>query len=617
MTDELNEITQFLAQVIPFNALSPQQLHGLARRMTLDYLPSRKSGAIHTHDCLYILRTGAVEVRTPNNELVDRLGEYECFGVTSLLDDNPNNHQVFVIEDALTYVLPKEAFLDLLQEYPLLSRFFRKLVDYRAHVRSSGQRDSKLDIQHQRSVIQLLSHAIVSCSPQDSIQHAATVMREHKVSCLLLMDDQTLMGIVTDRDLRNRVVADGKPLDSPVVDVATCPAKTLSDQASILEAQLMMSQLGVHHLPVVTDTGVVKGVVTASDLVRSHNISVVHLVDRIFRGHEVEQIAAVQHDIPKLLDYWVQADVNAQEIGLSFAVIGDAFVRKALQMAQQEIAEMPIDFAWLSFGSQARRDQSFASDQDNGLILASEPTDEQDSIIQSVCERTCELLDQFGYVKCPGNIMASNPQWRMTIDQWQRHYQDWVDEPDPSALLNASIFFDMRLITGPSDWLETLKSSLLAVTNKSDLFFFLMAQNAVRTKPPLGFFRDFIVNAKGDHEDELDIKQRGIALINDIARLVALHQGITDAGTLQRLQKIDDDVFSHDINRNLQEAWLLLNEIKLEQQSIALRSNTKPHNFVNPEQLSPLRRAHLKNVFKSIERAQKSVAHYFMRGAGA
>jgi CBS domain-containing protein len=382
-----------------------------------------------------------------------------------------------------------------------------------------------------------------------------------------------------------------------------------------MEAQLLMSNVGVHHLPVVENNEPI-GVITASDIVRAHSVSMIHFVDRIFREKTADAIAELKHDVPNLLDHWIQADVSPQEIGESFAVIGDGFVRKAIVLAIEVHGEPPMEFAWLTFGSQARKDQSFASDQDNGLILEREPKDQEDSYFQDFTETVCNLLDQFGYVLCPGDIMASNPKWRKTVTQWQAAFSQWINKPEPEALLNASIFFDLRVVYGPAGWLDEVKTHLAKSLTKADLFFMHLTRNALRAKPPLGFFRSFMVNDSGDHENELDIKHHGIALINDLARIIALAECKLTPNTSERLLTTGERLLQKPLKASLLEAWLLLNDLKLENQAGQLKAGNKGSNFINPGDLSPLRRAHLKNAFKSIERAQKALAQHYLRGTG-
>jgi len=614
--DDLKDILDFLNDVLPFSILDDSEQLQLARKLDIEYLPQRANKVVPIDECVYLVRTGAFEIIDEQNNLVDRLGEGECFGVSTTMAENNAKLRVMVIEDSLVYRLAKADFLILIEQHKSIRRFFEKLVSYRSHRRYETGKTTRLDMQHTQPVSTLVQNKLVYCSIHNSIREAAEIMRENKVSCLLLVEQKKLHGIVTDRDLRNRVVADALDVNLPITKIATFEPTTISADAAILEAQVVMTNVGIHHLPVI-DNGVPIGVITASDIVRAHSVSLIHFVDRIFREKTSQQVAQLQSQIPNLLDYWIQADVSPHEIGESFAIIGDAFVRKAIQLATAELGAAPMQFAWLAFGSQARKDQSFASDQDNGLMLEREPTDTEAEYFAQFSKTVCGLLDEFGYVLCPGDIMAMNPQWRKTLAQWQSTFNRWIEKPDPESLLNASIFFDMRVIAGPAQWLDALQQSLVTSLNRNEVFFMQMTRNALRAKPPLGFFRSFIVADSGEHEDELDIKHQGIALINDMARIIALAEGQFWPATLDRLQRSNNSLLQKPIKDSLVEAWLLMNEIKLENQIQQMNQQSKSTNFMNPDDLSPLRRSHLKNAFKAIERAQKALAQHYLRGSGA
>lgn len=606
--DDLKDVTDFLAATLPFSFLTAGEQFELAKKLTIQYLPSHITRPVEINNCLYIVRTGAFEIHNENNDLVDRLGEGECFGVSTILYDNPEHLSVLPIEDSLVFRLIKEDFLTLLNLHPQLAPFFEKLVSYRkVRMVQSGAQLQEVNTQ---LVADLIHKTLISAERSVSIQQAAILMRKNHVSCLPIVSNGELHGIVTDRDFRNRFVAAGLNGNASIASIMTERPVTVSPKTSALNAQVLMSERGIHHLPVV-DANKIVGMLTTTDIVRSQSISLVHFVDRIHREQDEQALAAMQQQVPKLMDNWIQADVSAHELGEFFSVIGDAFVRKAIALTEAELGKPSLEFAWLCFGSQARKEQSFSSDQDNGLILKSEPTAKQNEELQTFTTAVCQRLDQFGYDHCPGNIMASNPAWRKTIAQWQSCFVNWVETPEPEALLNASIFFDLRVIAGPADWLEPIVATLNARLANAELFFMHLAANALRAKPPIGFFRDFIVDSSGEHQDGLDIKHKGIALINDIARIHALANQNFLPNTLERLSGAKGSFIQLPLLEGLQEAWLLLNELKLEHQAMQIRQRKPADNFIDPEQLSPLKKSHLKSAFKHIARVQKALAlHY-------
>lgn len=616
--DDLKDVVDFLAETLPFSALPADSRLEVAQRLSVDYIPRHANQPLALAPTLYIIRTGAFELRTAEGELLDRLGEHDLFGLNTLLSGNPEGLTVFPIEDALVYKLSAEDVTALSQSYEPMGDFFQQVSSQRKRLNRLAlgrQSRPRLELQLTQRVRDVTTDAApVSCSPEVSIQQAAQLMREQRVSSLMLLDGEVLGGIVTDRDIRNRAVAEGLDLSRPVADIATTDPITVTADARLFDAQKAMSQHRIHHLPVMEGERVI-GMITATDLVRAQQVSPLFLIDDIQRQPNLDALAELRHRVPALIHNWVQADINPVEMGRVLAAIGDAFVQRCIALAQQELGEAPMKFAWLAFGSQARMDQTFASDQDNALILEREPNQPEADYFRHLADWVCPALARCGYVLCPGDIMASNPQWRLSVDGWQRQFSGWLDEATPKALLHSSIFFDLRVIDGDADLLAPIQQQLLKRAPKADLFLALMTQTAVRNRPPLGFFRRFVVESGGEHEDALDLKHRGVALINDLARIHALAGGIAAVSTEARLQAaLEAGLIETDLAHSLMEAWELIAALRIEEQSEAVRRGDTPDSFLDPDDLSPLMRAHLKDAFGAIQTAQQAALHRYARG---
>lgn len=616
-SDDLYDVVSFLGETLPFSALSAEGRLEVARHLKVDYVPRHQRQPLDLQRMLYIIRTGAFELRTDNDELIDRLGEHDLFGINTLMTGNPNRLRVYPIEDALVFKLAEAEFMSLCEAYEPMRQFFRQVSSQRdrlGKLKASQQSPNRVEQQLTQRVGDFASGKPIGCSPQHSIRQAAQVMREQRVSSLLLLEGDQLAGIVTDRDLRNRVVAEGLDVEQPVHSIATETPVTIDADALLFDAQRIMSQQQIHHLPVLSE-GQVSGMITATDLVRAQQVSPLYLINDILRQNDLTTLGDLRHRVPVLIHNWVQAEVSPYEMGRVLAAIGDAFVQQCLKLAQLELGEAPMPFAWLAFGSQARMDQTFASDQDNGLILARDPTEEENHYFQRLSDWVCQALDQCGYVLCPGDIMASNPKWRRTAQGWEQYFSQWLDEPTPEALLNGSIFLDLRVIDGEKELLLPIQTYLQKAAPKAALFLATMTQTAVRSGPPIGFFRQFVVKSSGEHEDELDLKHRGVALINDLARIYALASGSLAVNSLERLQAAArEGTLSDESMHSLQEAWSLIAYLRIEEQSKAIRNGSAPTSFLDPDQLSSLTRAHLKDAFSTIKKAQQSALQKFAKG---
>lgn len=616
-TDDLRDVVGFLGEVLPFSALSEDSRLDVARRLSIDYIPRRKGQSLDLGRELYIIRTGAFELRTKDNELIDRLGERELFGINTLMTGNPEGLKVYPIEDALVFKLAKNDFDALCGTYSAMEQYFHQVSrqrDRQSQLLDNRSPKPRFEQQLMQHVGDFVTQQPVTCSASASIREAAVIMREHRVSSLLLMDEGRLGGIVTDRDMRNRVVAEGLDVSHTVADIATLKPVTIDAQALLFDAQKLMGQHQIHHLPVLKgDTPI--GMVTATDLVRAQQVSPLFLINDIQRQSDLETLADLRHQVPVLIHNWVQAEISPYEMGRILAAISDAFVQRCLALAQKEFGEPPLAYAWLAFGSQARMEQTFASDQDNGLILSREPTASEADYFKRLSDWVCKALDRCGYRLCPGDIMASNPRWRRTVEQWQSIFDDWIDQPTPEALMNGSIFFDMRVIDGDESLLQPIQSHLLTRAAKVDVFLAMLTQTALRNRPPIGFFRQFVLKSSGEHEDELDMKHRGVALVNDLARIYALASGSRAANTQERLKAAQQaELLDDELAQSLQEAWSLIAQLRIEAQSQDLRQGEAPGSFMDPDRLTSLMRAHLKGAFATIKRGQQAALQQFARG---
>lgn len=615
-SDDLRDVVGFLGDTLPFSALPEDSRLDVARRLTVDYIPRRHNRSLDPERRLYIVRTGAFELRGQSGELIDRLGEHELFGINTLLSGNRAGLTIHPIEDALVFTLAQADFEQLCERYAPMHQYFNQVGNQRERQNRLLADRSPPNFEHRltQRVREFTGRAPVSCPGDTSIQRAAGIMREHRVSSLLLMADDRLEGIVTDRDIRNRAVAEGLDLQRPVRDIATAKPTVIDADALLFDAQRLMGQHRIHHLPVL-ERGRPVGLITATDLVRAQQVSPLYLINDILRQTDPEALADLRHRVSALIHNWVQADIGAYEMGRILAAIGDAFVQQCLTLARRELGEAPLAFAWLAFGSQARMDQTFASDQDNALILSRAPDEAEADYFQRLADRVCQMLDRCGYRLCPGDIMASNPRWRRTPDQWRALFDDWIERPTPEALLNSSIFFDLRVVEGDASLLPPVQKRLLDRAPHSDLFLAMLTRAALRNRPPLGFFRRFVVTSGGEHDDELDIKHRGVALVNDLARIYALAAGSGAVNTPERLEAaMAAGVLVPAVGHSLRDAWNLLAHLRMAEQSQAVRQGREPTRYLDPDTLSPLMRAHLKDAFGAIKRAQQAALQQFARG---
>lgn len=615
---DVPEVQKFIANTPPFSNLSHAQITTLLTGMSLSYVrQGQKLVLIDESATVHLIRRGACEIRTPKGALVDQIADGECFGVLTVLAQNPDGLEVIAMEDSLVYRFDKQAFCKVLEQSESLALFFKHTRQHRSRKLSRSQ-SADLNtpvLQLSTPIEQIMTRQLVQATLDETVQVAAARMTEARVSSILIIEDKHLVGIVTDRDLRSRVLALGMSAEVTLANIMTGDPATLEPTALVMEAQTLMSEHNIHHLPIVSAEGVPVGMMTAADLLRHQELSPILLINQIHRQLTVESLARVCQQWPTLIVNLILTDMKPADIGKVLAAVSDNLTQRLIELAINELGEPPMAFQFLVFGSQARSDQSLGSDQDNGLMLSRAPTEAEGAYFSALARFVCDGLGDCGIRLCPGDIMASNPKWRMTRSQWQQVFSKWISSSTPEALLKASIFFDVRCVYGDEESVVTLLKSMQTEVANHSLFLATLTRSALASKPPLGFFRHFLLESSGEHKHQLDLKHQGLALINDIARLYGLACDRYRVGTIERLeQAIYEKRISSDTARNLMDAWHELNALRLEAQRRHWQSSGKASAYLDPSLLSPLERTHLKATFAIIKDAQEVALQHFAGG---
>ncbi|MGV6858458.1 MAG: DUF294 nucleotidyltransferase-like domain-containing protein, partial [bacterium] len=314
-------------------------------------------------------------------------------------------------------------------------------------------------------------------TPNISLQEAARLMTEQRESALLLVHNRSLVGIITDRDFREKAVAQGIDLSAPVAQIMTPEPVTATPETPATDALLLMLEHNIQHLPVTHGQQIV-GILSASELLNLQSLNAISLASRISRAQSASDLAGLGHSLPAMMSNLVQRGLRAHDVANAASLIGETIFRRAVELVSQDIGPAPCAYAFVSYGSLARRDQTAHSDQDNGLILANEYHPEDHAYFEELAVKTSDILNACGYVYCPGNVMASNPKWRQSLDQWKDSFNHWINTPEPKALMYASIFFDMRHMSGDPDLTTSLAKHVREKAVEQSLFLSLMMKNA-------------------------------------------------------------------------------------------------------------------------------------------
>ena len=309
--------------------------------------------------------------------------------------------------------------------------------------------------------------------------------------------------------------------------------------------------------------------------------------------------------LPKLQIRLAKLGSSADHVGKSISAITMAFTKRLIEMAEYKFGQAPVPYAWLAAGSQARQEQLAHSDQDNAIIICNNMKPYDDAWFENLAHFVCDGLAECGFIYCPGDIMGTNPKWRQPQQVWQKYFHGWVDTPSPKALLNCSVFFDLETIYGDASLLNEVRKSMLSKTQSSTLFIAHLSKNALNLRPPLGFFRDFVLKQCGNHKAILDLKHNGIAPVVDLARIYALSEGISAVNTIERIQQAaGTPSLTKASAENLIDAYEFLGMLRVKHQAKELMRGDSPDNYLSPKEISKLEREHLKDAFKVIKTLQ-------------
>lgn len=605
---EVADVTQFLAQTTPFNHLNEAGLAQLCGHIKVFYCQAQHKVQVNTGRLL-IIRTGIFALYSDQQQLLTKLQSGDFYGYQQLLTGLTDDDTLQCEEDGLIYALDADDFHQCRYQYKNVDIFFQRLFSRRLHQYREQQQGSRFTLK----ISDVVRQRKIAIRPEQNVQDAAKLMSQQRVSSLLVEEHSKLVGIITDRDLRSRVLAHGLPASTQISQVMTRQPHSIDRHAYLYEAVQQMSQFNIHHLPV-TEHGVCCGMLSATDIMRSQQDHPVYLIGEIHRQSSVDGLERVSQQIASLAVTLNKQQVPAHEAGHIITTITDALTQRLIFLAQQQLGDAPCVFSWLAFGSQARMDQSLNADQDNALLLEKEPTGAIADYFSALAEIVCQGLAQCGISLCPGNIMATNPELRLSLKGWSGRFARWIATPTPDALLKASIFFDLRVIDGSKGLFNALQQDILQRTAEAPLFLYHLAQAALQRTAPLGLFKNFILEQDGKQKKGLDLKKRGISLITDLARVYALSAGIKEVNTRLRLQQlVSAGVMDSKDSLNLNDAFDLLAQLRWEKHQHDLQQGHDVTNLLDPQDVSGLARHQLKDSFAVINEAQSRLKQRFCR----
>ncbi|MEN2986134.1 MAG: DUF294 nucleotidyltransferase-like domain-containing protein [Thermodesulfovibrionaceae bacterium] len=621
MVKVIDDTVEFLKRIPPFEFLNDGVLSAVAMKMSMEFYPKGvhillQDGA--PSEFLYLIKKGGVKVcRKVDSEevVIDYRSEGDFFGFVSLMSGDKSRANVVAIDDTICYLIPKDTIMNLISKYAEVRDYFLKsfmnIYLDKAHKQEATKKllTSNIDkILFTTTVEEIASKNVISVPEQTSIREAAQIMCENRISSLIVLDLNGIpVGIITDKDLRGKVIAKARDVNEPVKNIMSSPIIKIDAKDFCFEAVVKMLKYNIHHLLVIKN-GEVGGIITNHDIMMLQGLSPINIVRDIEMQHTTEGVAHALKQLNNIIGSLLQQGAKASHITRIITEINDRVVRKIIQFAEREFGTPPVPYCWLALGSEGRKEQTFKTDQDNALVYADPPASQENSVRNYFLEFTSYIKDQLlrcGFPPCPGDVMASNPKWCQPLKVWKKYFSQWINIPKGEHITLSVIFFDFRGVYGDISLEESLRDYLLNTVKDQKIFLGYLANLAVKNRPPLGFFKTFVVEKSGEHKDKLNLKIKGIAPLVDIVRLFSLEKAVRETSTFERIEALKN---KHSIMRDYSEEIIYALEflmlLRIRHQYEQIIKGMAPDNFINPEELSNLERKLLKDTFQLISKLQ-------------
>jgi PAS domain S-box-containing protein len=458
---------------------------------------------------------------------------------------------------------------------------------------------------------------IIECDMRDSILRATEFMTLRGSSAILVTSGGETTGIVTDQDIRERVVASSLSPAEPVFRVMSSPIAYIQHQCAVYEAILVMRERNLRHLVARDDTGQTVGIVDIRELLHFHRYSLAVLTQEVRQANSPDAIASFRRDLPRLVKSLIEGGARTRNITRSITTLSDTITSKLIHLAIVQVGVPPVRFAFLALGSVGREEQTLASDQDNAIIF----DDVDDSALPAVQEYflkigdlVCNWLNLAGYPLCEGKIMAGNPKWCQPVRVWKRYFSDWIRDAEPQNILDTMTFFDFRVLHGEKGYAPLLHRHIDEELSKEPAFLMHYAQYALQYRIPIGFFGNIVVESAKDQPPTFNIKEGMMPVVN-FARLYSLRHGVRETNTLDRIHELMElGILRKSLHDEALQVYDCLLQIRLRHQADASTQNLSPDNSINPKGLTHMEETLLKEAFAQIANIQKKISYDFLGG---
>lgn len=624
-------IFDFLKNYPPFNLIPNATLLEISQNVEIQYFEKDQiifSQNDRPHEHFYIIYQGSVRLyRFVENEkhMLDICDEGDLFGLRPLIMNESYLMGASANEETILYGIPISLFHDIILNYPKVSQFL--IASFATNTREPFSEKHKGKLFANISAIQKIEHGFseiqsanynknpITCSPDTSVQTACVIMTKKFINSIVITENEIPLGIITDKDIRTKIGTGLYKITNKVSDIMTSPVVTFHQNITVAEAQIMILKHRVSHL-CITEDGTNKtelvGILTQQDLILTQGNSPSLLTKEIKNAKDAETLKHIRTKASDLTRGYFEQEIPIYFVTKVISEINTAITKKAIRMSILEIGKQPpVSFSWLALGSQGRKEQLLMTDQDNALVFENIAPAEYNAVknyFLELAEKVTEKLNIVGFDYCPANIMASNPKWCISLEEWEQQFTAWITDPIPEKILLSIIFFDFELIYGDETLYAKMAESVFKTIEKNQIFLSFLGKVTLDNPPPLGFFKQFLVEQDGENKDSFDIKSRGIRPLVDAARIFSLHHNLRVNNTIARYEKLME---VEPQNRELFESCANAFKILLQFRTSQGLTNNDNGKFVDINNLNKADRLKLKSCFKPIKNVQEAIKMRF------
>ncbi|WP_103864051.1 DUF294 nucleotidyltransferase-like domain-containing protein [Aquimarina sp. I32.4] len=555
-------VQDFLKQFPPFDSIKKEELLQISNQIRILYV--EKGGYVFQqdeacHEEFYIVREGAIGLYRDadvDEKLIDICDVGDLFGLRIMIIRKNYRMTAKADEESIVYAIPAEVFEPFIDENKEVNKFL--LGTFAAHARNDytetakGQQiDNTISVEAATDLSALRSVSYrkkpVTCVAEKSIRDIAQKMTDKKVNCIVAVnEDKYPVGIITDRDLRAKVITGLFPVTSQVHQIMESPVITYSKKITVAEAQIALIKHDISHLCITKDgtpNSKLIGIVSDHDLLVSLGNNPSVLIKEVKRIKKPQKLRYIRKQVEKLLKSYLEQNIPTIHIVNMISEINDAIVVRVIELSLKQMeSPPPVRFCFMVLGSQGRREQLLLTDQDNAIVFEDVEEVEYKEVqgyFLELANYITKGLHTVGFEYCPAEMMASNPRWCLSLSKWELQFKEWMTVPTEEGTLLSSIFFDFQHVYGDITMTDRLSEIVFEGVNKSNRFLELLGVSALKKPSPLGFFKQFLIEQNGEHKDTFDIKTRAMMVLIDAARILALYHNIKGVNsTLHRYIKL-------------------------------------------------------------------------------